>query len=179
MDVDDDARTIGRRLRQIRKSRDKPLVVIAGLAGISKSHLSRIELGERALDSRSELVALANALQIAPSELTTLPVPAPANGDNNAAVKAIRRALIPRRDCRLHPVRRTATAMSCTARSACGRPVERRGRAGRPRIGSPPVSLVVTWGLSPVELVRRAFGAPTGVPARPPGQTDARGAQSG
>lgn len=43
VDVDDDARTIGRRLRQIRNARGKSLVVIAGLAGISKSHLSRIE----------------------------------------------------------------------------------------------------------------------------------------
>jgi transcriptional regulator with XRE-family HTH domain len=94
VDVDDDARTIGARLRQIRSSRGKSLEVIAGLAGISRSSLSRIERGERALDSRSETVALANALQISPRDLTRLPVPAPANGDKNAAVKAIRRALI-------------------------------------------------------------------------------------
>ncbi|MBV8996285.1 MAG: helix-turn-helix transcriptional regulator, partial [Pseudonocardiales bacterium] len=51
--VDDEARTIGRRLRQIRKSRDKSLVVIAGLAGMSKSQLDRIERGEVALDKIS------------------------------------------------------------------------------------------------------------------------------
>jgi transcriptional regulator with XRE-family HTH domain len=90
----DDALTIGRRLRQIRNARGKPLVVVAGLAGISKSHLSRIERGERALDSRSETVALANALGIAPSELTSLPVPAPGDGSTDAAVKAVRLALI-------------------------------------------------------------------------------------
>jgi transcriptional regulator with XRE-family HTH domain len=94
VDVDDDARTIGARLRQIRNSRGKSLEVIAGLAGISRASLSRVERGERALDSRSETVALANALQISPTELTRLPVPAPANGDNDAAVKAVRRALI-------------------------------------------------------------------------------------
>ncbi|MGH3870743.1 MAG: helix-turn-helix domain-containing protein [Pseudonocardiaceae bacterium] len=93
MDVDDDAHTIGTRLRQIRNSRGKSLDVIAGLAGISRASLSRIERGERALDSRSETVALANALQISPADLTRLPVPAPGNGEN-AAVKAIRRALI-------------------------------------------------------------------------------------
>ncbi|MDQ3762470.1 MAG: helix-turn-helix domain-containing protein [Actinomycetota bacterium] len=93
MDFDDDARTIGRRVRQIRHSRRKSLVVIAGLAGMSKSHLSRIERGEVALDRRSETVALANALQIAPSELTKLPIPAPADGDTDAAVNAVRRAL--------------------------------------------------------------------------------------
>jgi hypothetical protein len=37
VDADDDARTIGRRVRQIRHSRRKSLVVIAGLAGMSKS----------------------------------------------------------------------------------------------------------------------------------------------
>ena len=93
MDVDDDARTIGARLRQIRYARDKSLRVIAGLAGISKAHLSRIERGEVALDSRAQTVALANALQVAPSELTRFSVPAPGNGEGEA-VKAVRRALI-------------------------------------------------------------------------------------
>jgi transcriptional regulator with XRE-family HTH domain len=88
-----DARTIGARLRQIRNSRKKSLRVIAGLAGMSKSHLSEVERGERALDSISEIVALANALQIAPSELMRLPVPAPANGETDSTVEAVRRAV--------------------------------------------------------------------------------------
>ena len=93
MDIED-ARTIGQRLRQIRKSRDKSLRVIAGLSGVlSASSLSRIENGLRALDRRSEIVALADALQIAPSELTKLPVPAPGNGDAAAAEGAVRKAL--------------------------------------------------------------------------------------
>jgi transcriptional regulator with XRE-family HTH domain len=94
VDVDDNAHTIGRRVRQIRNSRGKSLEVIAGLSGISRSSLSRIERGERALDSRSETVALANALQISPTDLTRLSVPTPANGDKDAVAKAIRRALI-------------------------------------------------------------------------------------
>ncbi|MGH3842424.1 MAG: helix-turn-helix domain-containing protein [Pseudonocardiaceae bacterium] len=93
MDVGD-ARTIGARLRQIRNSRKKSLRVIAGLAGISKAHLSRIERGERALDRRSEIVALANALQISPSELTALPIPAPINGGSDAGIAAVRLALM-------------------------------------------------------------------------------------
>jgi transcriptional regulator with XRE-family HTH domain len=64
------------------------------LAGMSKSHLSEIERGECALDSISEIVALANALQIAPSELMRLPVPAPANGLTDSAVEAVRGAVI-------------------------------------------------------------------------------------
>lgn len=91
MDVDG-ARTIGVRLRQIRRVRDKSLRVIAGLAGMSTTHLWRIEHGERALDL-SEIAALADALQIAPSELIKLPIPAPANGNTDSAIKAVRRAL--------------------------------------------------------------------------------------
>lgn len=94
VDVDDGARTIGARLRQIRHARRKSLRVIAGLAGMSAATLSRIENGQRALDSRSEIVALANALQVAPSELVKLPVSAPVNGEEETAVKAVRRALI-------------------------------------------------------------------------------------
>ena len=92
MDVED-ARTVGRRLRQIRKSRKKSLVVIAGLAGMSKSQLDRIERGEVPLDKLSDIVALADALQIAPSDLMRLPVPAPANGHTDSTIEAVRLAL--------------------------------------------------------------------------------------
>ncbi len=63
------------------------------MAGISTGHLSRIERGERALDRRSVIVALADALQISPMELTTLPVPAPGDGVTDATIGAIRAAL--------------------------------------------------------------------------------------
>ncbi|MGH3888426.1 MAG: helix-turn-helix domain-containing protein [Pseudonocardiaceae bacterium] len=88
----DDARTIGARLRQVRNARRKSLRVVAGLAGMSKSRLSEIERGERAV-TLSEIVALANALEIAPSELTRLPMPAPANGHTDATTEAVRLAL--------------------------------------------------------------------------------------
>lgn len=61
---------IGRRVRQIRHARGKSLRVVAELAGISKSYLGMIELGDRSVDRRSLVVALANALEVAPSELT-------------------------------------------------------------------------------------------------------------
>ncbi len=94
MDFDDadDARTIGARLRRIRRARDKSLRVVAGLAGMSKSHLDRIEHGESAV-TLSEIVALANVLEVAPSELTKLPVPAPANGHTDSTTEAVRLAL--------------------------------------------------------------------------------------
>ncbi|MDQ3762126.1 MAG: helix-turn-helix domain-containing protein [Actinomycetota bacterium] len=85
---------MGRWLREIRHASGTSLRVVAGLAGISKSHLSRIERGEVALDRRSDVVALANALQIAPSELTKTPVPAPGNGHTDSAVNAVHHALM-------------------------------------------------------------------------------------
>ncbi|MGH3939120.1 MAG: helix-turn-helix domain-containing protein [Pseudonocardiaceae bacterium] len=89
----EEARTIGRRLRQIRKARRKALVVVAGLAGMSKSKLDRIERGEMALDKLSDIVALADALEVAPGDLVRLPVPAPANGHTDSTVEAVGQAL--------------------------------------------------------------------------------------
>lgn len=90
---DEDARTIGWRLRRTREeARHKSLRVIAELAGMSASTLHRIEHGERAV-TLSEIIALANALEIAPSELTKLPVPAPANGHTDSTTEAVRLAL--------------------------------------------------------------------------------------
>ena len=89
-----DARTIGARLRLIRDARKKSLRVVAGLAGMSKSKLSQIERGEIALDSISDILALAEALEISPAELMRLPVPAPANGQTDSAVKAVFLALM-------------------------------------------------------------------------------------
>ncbi|HEY2765979.1 MAG TPA: helix-turn-helix domain-containing protein [Pseudonocardiaceae bacterium] len=89
---DEEARTIGRRVRQIRYARQKSLRVIAGLAGMSSNMLWRIETGQRALDSLSETTALANALQVSPSELRWLPAPAPAD-DEGPAMTAVRRGL--------------------------------------------------------------------------------------
>ncbi len=93
VDVDDDARTTGARLRRIRKSRCKSLRVVAGLSGISEATLSRIENGLRALDSRAEIVALADVLQVAPSELTRRPEPAPGNRGKDVTVTAVHCAL--------------------------------------------------------------------------------------
>ncbi len=86
--------SIGDRLRRIRRSRGKSQRVIAGLAGISTGYLSMLESGHRALDRQSLIVALADALEVAPSELTRLPTPAPANGETDSAIEAVRLALM-------------------------------------------------------------------------------------
>jgi transcriptional regulator with XRE-family HTH domain len=67
--------------------------VAAGLAGMSKDTLQRIETGERS-PTLAELAALADALQISVSELTRLPVPAPANGHTDSTIAAIDLALM-------------------------------------------------------------------------------------
>lgn len=91
----DETRTIGTRIREIRTWRRKSLRVVAGLAGISAGYLSRVERGERALDSRRILFALADALQVAPSELTGQPYPPSdaAESAGHAAVQALRAVL--------------------------------------------------------------------------------------
>lgn len=70
--VSETARTIGRQIRRIRGARRKSLRVIAGLAGMSRSTLHRIERGEREI-TLPEIVALAGALQTAATNLIRLP----------------------------------------------------------------------------------------------------------
>jgi transcriptional regulator with XRE-family HTH domain len=91
----DEAKRDGARISELRALRGKSLRVIAGLAGISASYLSRVERGERTLDSRKTLYALADALQVAPYELTGQPY-APSNADEavaHAAAHALRAVL--------------------------------------------------------------------------------------
>jgi transcriptional regulator with XRE-family HTH domain len=87
-----DPRTTGTKLRQIRVARGKTLEVTAGLAGISPAHLSNLENGKYP-PSLKHLAVLANVLEVAPSEITKLPVPAPANGHTDAATERVRLAL--------------------------------------------------------------------------------------
>ncbi len=88
-----EAATIGWRLWRLRTDRGKGLRVAAGLAGMGKDTLNRIELGERS-PTLHELAALAEALQISMSELTRLPMPAPANGETDSIIAAIDLALM-------------------------------------------------------------------------------------
>ncbi|HWR47591.1 MAG TPA: helix-turn-helix transcriptional regulator [Pseudonocardiaceae bacterium] len=91
MDVED-VRTIGLAIWRVRDDRGKSLRVVAGLAGMSKDTLNRIERGLLS-PTLSQILALAEVLQISVSELTRLPVPAPANGHTDSTTVAIGRAL--------------------------------------------------------------------------------------
>ncbi|WP_106179835.1 helix-turn-helix domain-containing protein [Prauserella shujinwangii] len=85
---------VGRNLRAIRHARGKSLAVVAGLAGISASYLSRLESGERALDRRSLIVALANALDVAPSEITRTAVTTAGELDEDRSLNDVRLSLL-------------------------------------------------------------------------------------
>jgi transcriptional regulator with XRE-family HTH domain len=58
---------IGHRLKILRQQRKLSLRAVAELAGISAGHLSRVERGERELDSLSALEALAGVLGTTPA----------------------------------------------------------------------------------------------------------------
>ncbi|WP_067485170.1 helix-turn-helix domain-containing protein [Actinomadura hibisca] len=64
-----DADTVGTRLRVLRKWRGLTLVELAGLSGLSPSFLSMAERGQRSLDRRSHLAALASALCVSETDL--------------------------------------------------------------------------------------------------------------
>ncbi|MGY3679125.1 helix-turn-helix domain-containing protein [Streptomyces sp. TE33382] len=70
---EEQASRIAERLRAARRRRGMSLRNLAGLAGVSVGYLSMVENGHRLLDRSSHITAFAEALQIAPSELTGQP----------------------------------------------------------------------------------------------------------
>jgi len=69
----DDDKAVGARIRRYRRTRGMSLDQAAGLAGISKPYLSRLERGERSIDSRALLNQIAFALEASISDLTGQP----------------------------------------------------------------------------------------------------------
>ena len=85
---EEQARRIGEHLRSARRQRGMSLRNLAGMAGVSVGYLSMVENGHRLLDRSSLITAFAEALQIAPSELTGQPF-APVDPHASAAHEAI------------------------------------------------------------------------------------------
>jgi transcriptional regulator with XRE-family HTH domain len=87
--------TIGARLRTLRRWRGKSQVELAGLAGLSPSFLSMVETGQRPLDRRSHIAALASALKVSEIDLVGGPhlTPDPLQSDPHLSVPALRVAL--------------------------------------------------------------------------------------
>lgn len=90
-----DETTIGARLRTLRRWRGMTLAQVAGLAGVSVSFLSMAERGQRALDRRSHIAALARALRISETDIVGGPHLSadPVQAGPHAAIPALRVAL--------------------------------------------------------------------------------------
>ncbi|MGH3834221.1 MAG: helix-turn-helix domain-containing protein [Pseudonocardiaceae bacterium] len=91
----DEAKALGRRLREVRCWRRLTLREAAGLAGLSFSFWGQVERGEKAVTSCKTLEAMAGALRVHPSELTGQPwAPRDAVGaEAQAGLTAIETAL--------------------------------------------------------------------------------------
>lgn len=87
--------TIGARLRTLRRWRGKSQVELAGLAGLSPSFLSMVETGQRPLDRRSHIAALASALKVSETDLVGGPhlTPDPLQSDPHMGIPSLRVAL--------------------------------------------------------------------------------------
>ena len=87
--------TIGARLRTLRRWRGKTQTELAGLAGLSPSFLSMVETGQRPLDRRSHIAALASALKVSESDLVGGPHLSTdrLQSDPHAVIPALRAAL--------------------------------------------------------------------------------------
>ncbi|PRX51075.1 transcriptional regulator with XRE-family HTH domain [Prauserella shujinwangii] len=85
--------SIGTTIRRLRRWRGLSLEQAAGLAGLSKGYLSKIETGRAPVDRRSTLVAIANALRVSLADITGdgLEIRDPAA---DSTVPAIRTALL-------------------------------------------------------------------------------------
>ncbi|CRK55464.1 Putative transcriptional regulator [Alloactinosynnema sp. L-07] len=83
-----DENEIGRRIREVRSWRGMALRTAADLAGFSYGYLAQIERGEKPVNSRNVLEAIAFALRVDPSQLTGQPW-APVDTKGKAALATV------------------------------------------------------------------------------------------
>jgi transcriptional regulator with XRE-family HTH domain len=90
-----DEATIGARLRILRRWRGMTQIEVAGLAGLSKSFVSMVETGQRPLDRRSHIAAVASALRVSETDLVGGPHLSAdrLQSDPHMAIPALREAL--------------------------------------------------------------------------------------
>lgn len=67
--MDSDLPNIGQEIRRLRKWRNLTLDQLAGLSGLSKGYLSKIENGNAILDRRTTIKAIADALRVSIADL--------------------------------------------------------------------------------------------------------------
>jgi transcriptional regulator with XRE-family HTH domain len=87
--------TIGARLRTLRRWRGLTQGELAGLASLSQSFVSLVENGQRSLDRRSHIAAIATALRVSETDLVGGPHLSAdrQQSDPHAAIPALREAL--------------------------------------------------------------------------------------
>lgn len=87
--------TIGARLRTLRRWRGIGQTELAGLAGVSQSFISMVEGGQRALDRRAQIAAIAAALRVSETDLVGGPhlSPDPLQSDPHLGIPTLRVAL--------------------------------------------------------------------------------------
>ncbi len=87
--------TIGARLRTLRRWRRLTQAELAGLAGVSPSYVAMVERGERALDRRSHIAAIASALRVSEADLAGGPHLSadPQQSDPHMGIPTLREAL--------------------------------------------------------------------------------------
>jgi transcriptional regulator with XRE-family HTH domain len=90
-----DENTIGARLRILRRWRGLTLTELAGLSDLSPSFLSMCERGQRMLDRRSHIAAVASALRVSETDLVGGPHLSadPQQANPHAVIPALRVAL--------------------------------------------------------------------------------------
>jgi transcriptional regulator with XRE-family HTH domain len=90
-----DEATIGARLRILRRWRGMTQVELAGLADLSPSFVSMVETGQRPLDRRSHIAAVASALRVSETDLVGGPHLSAdrQQSDPHMAIPALREAL--------------------------------------------------------------------------------------
>ncbi|MFB9427814.1 helix-turn-helix domain-containing protein [Streptoalloteichus tenebrarius] len=122
-----EAPQIGTAIRRMRRWRGMTLDALAGLSGLSKGYLSRIENGRQAVERRSTLAKIANALRCSVGDLTGTFVPSgQGDSDVHAAIPDIQFALVTTSldHTRVAPQRpvtelKAETARVADARQAC------------------------------------------------------------
>jgi transcriptional regulator with XRE-family HTH domain len=115
-----DEATIGARLRTLRRWRGKTQTELAGLAGLSPSFISMVETGQRPLDRRSHIAALASALQVSETDLVGGPHLSRdrVQSDPHMSIPALRVAILS--NTLTNPVTERARALTELAREVAG-----------------------------------------------------------
>ncbi len=115
-----DEATIGARLRTLRRWRGKTQTELAGLAGLSPSFISMVKTGQRPLDRRSHLAALASALRVSETDLVGGPHLSRdrVQSDPHMSIPALRVAILS--NTLTNPVTERARALTDLAREVAG-----------------------------------------------------------